>query len=79
MIKSKVHSIARTRSQNVANEFTRRGLHAEAAFERLQQFRSDLRRLDDCDVMRLFIKNCMDREESIWIFHTIYDMRCQGL
>ena len=66
-------NIDKVLSERLVAEYTRRGMHAEAAFERLGQFKSDHKRLQANDVMRLFTQRCIDKERSTWIYHTIYD------
>ena len=43
------------------------------SFTRIVEIKSDLSKLDPCDLLNVFLEGCLERERGRLVYHTVYN------
>ena len=46
-----------------------------AAFTRIAEIKSDLAKLDACDLLNVFLEGCLERERATLVYHAVYNAK----
>jgi hypothetical protein len=47
--------------------------HEDAALTRILEIKADLRKLDPCDLLNVFLEGCLERERAAYVYHAVYN------
>jgi hypothetical protein len=47
--------------------------HEDAALEEILEIKRELRQLDECDLMNVFLEGCLSRARGAYVYHAVYN------